>query len=301
MITHTKPRHMNSKTIGVVLLTAFLFITLSSATTKKNSWNIKKFEKNLVEVLPTSKTYCYNKEVSNMEYRTFLQDLKNTGKDDLFKSCNYDSLQWRTQPMINIYHWHPAYNQYPVVNITHEAAIAYCNWLSKKYNTNNDREFKKVLFYLPRETDWIYAANAFTDGKLPWYGDKPYDFEGNYLANIKHRYIGQVNGRILGDSDSKQKDVEEAPKKEFEVKIGVMNNYMCDDGFHTLINAHYPANRIGVYDIIGNVAEMTGIKGIAKGGHWNSYIEDCFVDRHQKHEGPSPLIGFRVFMQVIEE
>ena len=36
------------------------------------------------------------------------------------------------EPMTTHYHSHPAYDQYPVVNITPAAATAYCEWLTDK-------------------------------------------------------------------------------------------------------------------------------------------------------------------------
>ena len=38
--------------------------------------------------------YCANKEVSNIEYREFLNSVKEEGKEELYKLAEIDSLRW---------------------------------------------------------------------------------------------------------------------------------------------------------------------------------------------------------------
>ena len=58
---------------------------------------------------------------------------------------------------------------------------------------------------------------------------------------------------------------------------------------------------IGLFDMIGNVAEMVSEEGKAKGGGWNSFISECYADQSQKYEGwGHPEVGFRLFMEIIE-
>jgi len=49
------------------------------------------------------------------------------------------------------------------------------------------------------------------------------------------------------------------------------------------------------------VAEMVQEKGIAKGGGWNTLVEDATIPARQTYDGPSPNVGFRVVMIVLEE
>ena len=56
-----------------------------------------------------------------------------------------------------------------------------------------------------------------------------------------------------------------------------------------------------MYCIIGNVAEMTSVKGVAKGGGWNTLPEDAVISKSQTYEGPDPNVGFRVLMIVLEK
>lgn len=71
-------------------------------------------------------------ECTNAEYQTFLK-----ADPQGHKNYKYDSSRWDFKPyfsnfesyhvpLVNVYYWHPAYQNYPVNNITQEAAIAYC-------------------------------------------------------------------------------------------------------------------------------------------------------------------------------
>jgi formylglycine-generating enzyme required for sulfatase activity len=221
--------------------------------------------------------YAAKYEVTNREYREFLASLQMSGNKDLYTACLYDSAQWNSkftysynEPMRVNYHSHPAYDRYPVVNITQKAADAYCNWLTEQYNSRPKKEFRDVTFRLPSETEWKRLAAPLPGHNLPWYGDLPYtDPEGKiFLANIK------ITSSITGSTD-----------------------YVSDGGFHTTISGHYKPNMLGIHDAIGNVAEMTG-DSILKGGSWDNFLTECTTDQSQSFTLPDPRVGFRVVMVV---
>jgi len=73
-------------------------------------------------------------EVTNGEYNLFLKNLKQSKNYDLYYKCIYDSTRWSSafptayhDPMIDFYHHHPAYANYPIINIPFEGAVEYCN------------------------------------------------------------------------------------------------------------------------------------------------------------------------------
>jgi formylglycine-generating enzyme required for sulfatase activity len=66
------------------------------------------------------------------------------------------------------------------------------------------------------------------------------------------------------------------------------------------VQAYFP-NDIGLYDVVGNVAEMTVEKGKACGGSWNHPPEESTIRSINEYAGPDSRIGFRPFMEVIEE
>ncbi|MEI7661936.1 MAG: SUMF1/EgtB/PvdO family nonheme iron enzyme [Bacteroidota bacterium] len=220
--------------------------------------------------------YAARCEVTNQEYREFLTDLISTNQAEEYLKCRYDSTQWiRKFPIYNNethpgnYHSHPAYNKYPIVNISMEGASCYCKWLTDKYNSDAKRKYRKILFRLPTESEWEKLACPFPGYKLPW---PAADKNGkSFRANIK------IKDALTGK-----------------------DNYMIDGGLTTIMVGHYKPNRMGIYDVIGNVSEMTS-DGRQKGGSWDNYIDECNTDKTQSYTLPDPRVGFRVIMEIKEK
>jgi len=45
---------------------------------------------------------------------------------------------------------------------------------------------------------------------------------------------------------------------------------------------------------------MVAEKNLTKGGSWNSYGAYIQIRAHETYKGPSPQVGFRVFMRVMQ-
>ncbi|MGE0089721.1 MAG: SUMF1/EgtB/PvdO family nonheme iron enzyme [Bacteroidales bacterium] len=221
-------------------------------------------------------------ELSNEEYKLFLTDVRKNASNDEITSLLPDSTMWVksfeysfNMPYTQLYHWHPSYNDYPVVNLKKEGIESYCNWLTEKYNTDPKREYKKVLFRLPTEAEWMKFSKPLPDHRLPWYGNFAYKMDKNdkpyALANIK-------------------------------VKNYATNSYdfVFDGGLITVKVGKYEPNSLGLFDIIGNVAEYTSDNKI-KGGSWDSTLDECFIDKTQEYPITDPRVGFRLVMEIIEK
>lgn len=142
--------------------------------------------------------------------------------------------------------------EYPVVNIQKEGAQLYCKWLENKLNLDKNSD----VFYevrLPSRSEWEYAARGgIKQMPYPWGTHYTRDKSGNFLA---HFYaLGQVIGPVK--------------------------------------TASYPANNFGLFDMAGNVAEMTSDSPLVMGGSWFSTAEDIQVDK-KSEMFVSPTIGFR--------
>lgn len=235
--------------------------------------NTKQLEKKMRNV--SGNIWASETEVSNLDYRSFLNNLKRSRNDELYKRCIYDSTQWKERfrhayndPMVENYHWHPAYDNYPVVNISHEAAVEYCKWLTAQYNTQRKRTYTQVVFRLPTKSEWrLIAIPGGATDKTCFPDDKVANEKGCFLANLK-----------VADGD-----------------------YYSDGAFHTAQVSSYNPNDKGFYCVMGNAAEMIDEKGIAKGGSWYHSFEESKFDKSQKYTGPDPGVGFRVLMEVIQE
>lgn len=217
----------------------------------------------------------------------FLQHLLATGRQDLFRQYEVDSAQWNNvngNALVRHYHRHPAYAQYPAVNISYEAAQAYCQWLTTAYNISPKRNFRKVQFHLPTEEEWIKAAEGGrSQAMFPWGNFYLRNSKGQFLCNFKHISDANVYADSLGQPVVAQ------PMK------GVN-----DRAIYTATVKSFEPNDFGMYNACGNVSEMVAEKAFTKGGSWNSYGAYVQIRSKETYKGPSPQVGFRVFMKVLE-
>ncbi|HLP11751.1 MAG TPA: SUMF1/EgtB/PvdO family nonheme iron enzyme [Flavobacteriales bacterium] len=75
-------------------------------------------------------------------------------------------------PKANMYFWHPAYDQFPVIGLTIQQVQAYLHWKTKMHNLENHRKKLNytVSYELPNEMHWELAACQFQLGKRPDFG-----------------------------------------------------------------------------------------------------------------------------------
>ena len=126
--------------------------------------------------------------------------------------------------MTNMYFWHPAYDNYPVVGVTWVQAKAFSVWRTQLLNNwlvamgdlfVND-------FRLPTEAEWERASRGDLQlSQYPWGGPYIRNESGCFLGNFK-----PMRGR-----------------------------YFEDGGFHTVKVFSYNPNGWGLYCMAGNVSE----------------------------------------------
>ncbi len=245
-----------------------------SASILSTVLDLKTLEKNMIPV--SGNVYMDKYEVTNGDYSKFLNNLKISGQNELYQTAVYDSTQWMKEkfavsfnnPMMEMYHWHPAYQNYPAVCVSYEGAKAYCEWLTKQYNLQRKRTYTQVVFRLPTEKEWRTAAGS-GDAKAIT------PFPNNQIQNSDKCYLGNIR-------TSKDR-------------------FFDDGGFHQVKVNSYQPNKLGLYNTFGNVSEMTSTKGTALGGSWFDLFEDCTFDKKQQYSTPMPTVGFRVVMEIIEK
>jgi len=236
--------------------------------------------------------YVCKYEVSNLEYRNFLGSLKAIDPV-LAEKYKVDSTKWQVgirygEPMVNYYHLHPAYNNYPVVCISYEAALAYCDWLTGLYHADAKRKFNSVKFFLPSDETWTTVAGGGNKNKMyPWGNYYLRNRTGQFLCNFKR--LGDQS--ITYNKESKQYEV--------VVEFGAMPGGLNESGLTTAaVNSFEAVAPYGIYNMSGNVAEMVNEKGIAKGGSYNSPGYDVRIQSKMNYSDASPEVGFRVFMKI---
>lgn len=303
----------------------FLAFFLTSASNEKGrvyeGFNLKDFEKSLCYipagsfhfgsadqdvpypeqaksyVATVAAFYMSNHEVTNGEYLEFLSDLKNTDTAQ-FRKMLPDTLGWRTpfyynEPYIEYYLRHPAYSNFPVVNISHEQASTYCEWITKKYATFGRREYQSAVFKLPTHDQWYYASMGGYDmSYFPWDGTSMQDENGEWRANftaVEQYSIGRIElnvPTIYGTREDR------------EYTLAVPDHYRNGDITCDVLSYH--PNNYGLYNLAGNVEEFVREKGISKGGSWYDtgyYLLNSTQEIYDSTNSVSCERGFRICME----
>jgi len=130
------------------------------------------------------------------------------------------------EPMTNMYFWHPAYDNYPVVGVSWKQATAFCVWRTQLMDSYQYRIGQSIVndFRLPTEAEWEYAARGgLALSPYPWGGPYIRNSRGCFLCNFKP----------------------------------MRGSYMDDGGFHTVGIYSYNPNDYGLYCMAGNASEWT--------------------------------------------
>lgn len=286
---------MNKFKISIFALIA----VISTASTKDSENLLKELPKTLRETFAfvpakegQGQFYISKGEISQEEYNLFLDDLRAKGNHDKLRACMYDTAQWeqgyaKNPPYAKHYHAHPAYAKYPVVNISYEAAVEYCKWLSQKYA---DVEGFEVFFRLPTKEEWLHAANgSLTETNLYAWGNHLQNKEGLMMCNF--RRVGVESVSI--DPFTGEKSLHSMPVDAM-AQAGKLN----DNADITAPVYSYWPNAYGLFNMNGNVAEMVGEKGIAMGGSWASGGYDVQNSSELNYKHANPFVGFRTIMTV---
>ncbi|TXB65835.1 SUMF1/EgtB/PvdOfamily nonheme iron enzyme [Vicingus serpentipes] len=212
-------------------------------------------------------------EISNISWKEYVFWQANTygenskeHKDALPDTTVWDGLN---KAYTTHYYNHPAYNNYPVVGITYNQAVAFCKWRTERvkelYKINNEigNDFE---YRLPTQAEWENIAKA-----------------GYSSINIKK------------DGEKQKFNL----KKNKEYFMGVASKLPENADVTAPIDSYWP-NDYGVYNIIGNVAEMTQEEGVAKGGSWIHTEEEANLELEISYTKPESWLGFRCVFEVIK-
>lgn len=242
--------------------------------------------------------FMSNGEVTNLQYKEFLADLGKEGRTEDLEKARIQKEKWVTEdsysysePLVKTYHSHPAYDNYPVVNISKAGAELYCQWLTKKWKENTDRpkgtKDLELEFRLPKHNEWVYAAKGGHDlAPFPWGGYYVRNAKGCLLAN--YRRVDETKIKY----NHEKKEYEVLQKGNRMGRAGELN----DVSYFTSPVISYHPNDFGLYNMSGNVSEML-LEGGTKGGSWGSsgyYIQIDAEEEFPNLKGEaSRYVGFR--------
>ena len=129
-------------------------------------------------------------------------------------------------PMTEMYFWHPAFDNYPVVGVSWKQAVGFSVWrtLLKNNFFASIGETSVQHYRLPTESEWEYASRGnLKESMYPWGGYYTRNYKGCFITNFKP----------------------------------MRGNYVADGGIYPVIVAVNDPNEYGLYDMAGNVAEWT--------------------------------------------
>lgn len=269
--------------------------------------------------------FANESEVTNEQYNVFLAYLQSSKLDELYKKYQFDFTGLEEPALGFMKNYSRAmvptkkdrfFTQYPAVYVSYEAAEAYCQWLTDQYNNVPERKYKKVVFRLPTKKEWQLAALGI-ENPVSW------ELKEN-KSNVKVFPNDQEFGKnfMIKEVTLDEPDLLYPWFKFYNYRNRALNNKGCSlgnfkwpddqkpcqpakmtsvDGFALMagVKSYFP-NDIGLYDMVGNVAEILKEEGNAAGGSWNHSPEESTVQSILEYKKPSSEIGFRVFMEVIE-
>ncbi|WP_179862282.1 formylglycine-generating enzyme family protein [Longibacter salinarum] len=209
-------------------------------------------------------------EVTNAEYREYLQSLSPGVRDDALP----DSTAWTSSASradFSTYFYGSNYDEYPVVSVTWQDAKDYCKAEDKR---------------LPTEAEWEYAARAGrVGGVYPWSGFSPRDAFGRYLANFNPGRQGQA-----ADGYAFTAPVGSFPPSRWGLHdvAGNAAEWVEDTYSPTYAN-------LSDLDPVYRGEDSEETRKVVRGGAWDSNafrIGVGFRDMHEADQA-SPRIGFR--------
>lgn len=265
---------------GLLFLITFLFIAGTTLAQSSFAESLKAYvtiPKGTIDGKEVKQFYISATEVTNKQYREFIQVLRASGDTAKLRIAMVDTAQWLKEPHYNLlyaehYFQHKAYDDYPVVNVTKRGALLYCEWLTEKFKKGGKTQMHVTL---PDEKTWEYAARGGDSLAIyPWKG-KTTKYEG------KGKYNGTYlcNYHIALDPDRPKPD-------------STKYNPNADITAPAL---SYMSNGYKLSNMAGNVSEMLSDKNYTKGGSWYSPADKVKIAGHEGWDANagSPTVGFR--------
>lgn len=267
--------HLAQSKIPKVLKKSYFYVPSGNVILEEDTVSVQGF-------------YMYFQEVTNANYQEFLNWIEKEGTEKMKKTVQIQHQNWTSEEasftseaLAEKYHTHPAYREFPVVNVSQEAALLYCQWLEEVF----EKEYNlKVKVRLPYHAEFIRAgAGSDLTASYAWKGLYMRNSEGQFLANFT---------RIPQSTISRNKNG--------TLEIQTWKGKVSNSADLTAPSMSYFPSEYGLYNLNGNVAEMINEEGIAVGGSWMDYGYDIRLQSRKAYTNASCDIGFRPVFTIVK-
>lgn len=279
--------------------------------------SLVKLNKNLYTKIPAYKTVhagesvildgfaIRNVGITNLEYKAFLADLLAHNRNEDYLTCEVHTENWTKHgcyKLANDYFQEKTYNDFPVVNISFEAAKLFCKWLEEEtgdYIRQNNLKLKALRIRLPYDEEWVFSARE---------GYAKIAFEKGYNT-IYDESAGLVNRSFTNRVELVKKHAERVDtlysyyatnrygweEKDMTDFFANGLNYYASEPVDTIL-----AERMKVLGKFGHVSEMVPQKNNNKlwlsGLSWKNKEEYQKLEQEFKANASSPFVGFRIIV-----
>ena len=184
---------------------------------------------------------------------------------------------------VNDYYYNPY--SLPVTGISYEQAGEYAKWCTSKLNNDLNRRQKEDI----SKVFWFRLPTSAEQEKMLMEGvEKCTDKNPNSCAKKSVHLKSCKNDKGCALCNVAEKDTFSSNKMIIEA--------FGKDALYS-VWAFNP-NWLGLYNLMGNAAEMSAEKGIAKGGSYLQKADDCQPSSHLNYEGPQSWLGFRLVAEI---
>ena len=137
-----------------------------------------------VQIYPD--TLCWNHNFG-FHIKESLKPFDNEDYSERYYPINDPKHIYDNHPKANMYFWHPAYDEFPVVGLNIEQIKAFLHWKTKMKNEKNHRKGikYKVTYELPNEMQWELAA-------CKTQGENKTDLRKYLTTQADHSYINNL-------------------------------------------------------------------------------------------------------------